>query len=162
MKNFQAVGADQDFSAVYRYNHVVGKGGLLKFAFKADVVSLDGGELSEEKDGEDELGRVSLAYARSGKARVAGILCGGSLGEGECVRLRECFESDSQVTFGALFLNPDERPDFDATACPGEAELPIVEDEAPSEGELEASDADNGDIPGPAVEEPAAEAALEG
>ncbi len=161
-KGFKAAGSDEDFSAVYRFRQVIGRGGSLKFIFKADVLSVDNGTLSEDSDGEDEIGRVSMAFSRAGRARVAAVACGGSLGQ-RCVHVRECFETDGVVTFGSLVQEEGDLPQFDATACPGEADLPFPEDEPPSEGEVEPDDGDNGgDIPGPAVEEPSADATQEG
>ena len=164
LKDFTPVDGTDSFSALYRYNHLIGVGGILKFIFEADVLSVDGnGALSETKDDVDELGRVAMGWTRTGKARIAGIVCGGSLGDGNCKHMRQCYDTDEVVTFESL--TDDENPvDWDATACPGEAEfgdLPELPEEPPTDGEL-APPAAGGDAGAPDVAEPQADAALEG
>jgi hypothetical protein len=164
-RDFQGDDDAQEFSALYNFKSIKGKGGTLKFIFNADVVSIDGGMLSEDLDGVAEVGRVSLAFSRNGKARIAGVVCGGSLGE-ECIFGRECAEANGTLTFTSFAQDEGDQLEFDSAKCPvkgdGADDVPLVEDEPPSEGDVEPDDGDNdGDIPGPAVDAPSEDSDLE-
>lgn len=163
VKDFQPVGAQQAYSAVYRYGRAIGTGGFFKFKFNADIFSTDGsggvvGACNGSPDGMDERGRIGIAWTADGKARMAGVICDGTVAAnhpngGTCVSFNQCWQANGDVSFEMLDADSTIKPDFDATACPGEAELVEAITEAPSENELDESTlAESSDENNPSVE----------
>ncbi|OIP43337.1 MAG: hypothetical protein AUK47_02885 [Deltaproteobacteria bacterium CG2_30_63_29] len=163
VRDFQPVGAAQAYSALYNYKHAIGKGGHIRFIIDADMVSKDASDvLVETLDGVNEVGRFNAAWSTAGKARTSGIVCGGSLGDGVCITHHECWDAGRTVTFFDLGGDAANPPQWDATGCPADAELPVPVDGPPSEEDVTPPTAD-GDAatPGPALEPPAADPSLE-
>ncbi|MBM4319897.1 MAG: hypothetical protein FJ125_08035 [Deltaproteobacteria bacterium] len=145
-------GADQAISALYRFTHVLGRGGRLAFTVNADFVKKEGEQLVKGQDGQAELGRAVLVWVRAGAARAVAAICGGTVGEGTCVRIRECWRANGELSFEELAAE-DAAARWEETACPAERDLPLPVDEPPAEDELQVP-ADGGEAPGPAVEQP--------
>ncbi len=148
LKDFQRANAETPISAVYKYKQLVGTGGRVRLKAHADFITAADGFLELGRDGLVEKGRIAIGWKRGVGARAAAVICGGSVGEGECVRVKRCW------SVGELSLDElGDAPNWERAACPEPA---FAVEEAPAEGDLEVPDAD-GDLPGPAMEEPADE-----
>ncbi len=149
LRDFERAG-ETPISALYTYRHLLGEGGQVKLRARADLVTRDAdGSLVRGQDEVVEGARIVVAWRRGVGARAALTLCGGTVGEGECVHLKHCWARNADASFDAL----GDGASYEPAACP---EPTFDAEEAPAEDELEVPDAD-GNIPGPAVDEPAAE-----
>lgn len=147
LRDFQREGMDPA-NALYTYRHVVGEGGQVKLRTRADLVMLDeDGDLVRGEDELLELGRVVVAWRAGAGARAAVTLCGGTVGEGECVHVERCWARDPRVPS----QDPADAPRYEPAECPAPA---LDAEDAPADGELDVPGED-GELPGPAVEEPA-------
>jgi hypothetical protein len=145
---------DVGISARYSYRQEIGKGGHVKLKANADLVTRDDdGNLVLGQDGTAEKARVALSWKHDKGARAAVALCDGTVGEGECVHLKQCWSRDDRLQQDDL--SPDAGKHFDRGCDPGDG---AVNDE-PSESDVSEPAAGNGDIPGPAVQEPGADPA---
>ena len=118
LRDFARPGEDA-VTAAYSYRHLLGTGGQVTLRAHADLVTTDAdGAIVRGTDDLVETGRLVVAWKRGEGAKATITVCGGTVGEGECVQLSQRWSRDL--------------------------------DEAP------AADAD-GEIPGPAMDEPAAE-----
>lgn len=144
--------ADQARTGIYRYKRVVGQGGHFSFVGLADWLTLDaGGAPIAGKDGTDELARAAIAWKADGAARTALTACGGTLGEGVCLRLVQCWAKTGAVEYEAA-EDAKGQPSWDKKACPA---MPY-DVEVPGESDLDVPtpDAESG---APGVAEPAGE-----
>ena len=158
LQQFQAEGAEEATTARHHFMHLRGRGGVLRFGRVDDFVARGSNdELTAGTDGVDEVGRIALAWARERAARIVASVCGGTVGEGQCVRMKQCFRN-GQVTMEQTGIDSAQGPEWQATACP---DMPIPVELPPAEGDLEAPDDVDGEIPGPDLDEPAAEPTLE-
>ncbi len=148
LKGFKAAGEERDISALYNFKKVEGVGGRLAFKVLTDFMTREGGELSRGQDGVDEFGRVALSFAQGKGARAAAVACGGSVGEGRCVGLHQCWAPSGEVTFEELAEGSEARPQWEETSCPA---LREALDAAPSEGDLSPAPEGEGGLPAPAV-----------
>ncbi len=144
-------------SALYRFAHVIGKGGHLRFVVDDDVVKPEGNGFVMGEDGIIELARAGLDWARGIGARATARVCGGSVGEGQCVFVRQCWKADNRVTFEDLraVLTGEEASPWDPAACPADDALPLPPSEVPTEEDTTVPEDSTGEVPGPAVDEPA-------
>ena len=151
MKDLVGPGMDTPHNALFQFRHVRGEGGMFRFATGADVATTDAnGEIERGQDGTREFVRAGVAWNGEGRARTAAAVCGGTLGEGNCVYRHQCWEKDGSVGFDEE-TNQPVAPEWEASSC-----APVPEDiDAPSEDGVEpaAADGKNG---APAVEEPPA------
>jgi hypothetical protein len=127
-------------SARYRYRQIAGIGGHVRLLAHGDVVTETSGSLALGEDGVAEWARVNLGWRRDVGARAAVAVCGGTVGEGECVQLKQCW--DDRDVVASESLGDDGR--FDRACAQG----PVPVEDAPTEDEVAAPDA----LP---VEEPA-------
>jgi hypothetical protein len=106
----------EPFSALFRYAHVLGRGGRFVFWTGADVLTRnDQNQLVEGKDGTAELVRAAIAWNGSGAARTAYSACGGTVGQG-CVTAVQCWTRTGAATYGDVAA--DGTPKWDEKQCP--------------------------------------------
>lgn len=156
--------ADAPRSARYTFRRVVGKGGVLRYAAEGDFVTRSAEQALEQgQDGVMERGRATLAWRADGAARTAAVVCGGTVGDGQCARIHQCWQADLAVSYEEISDNPEATPVWEQTSCPSDAELAIIDDAPPTDGEVapptEVAEAE--EATGLDVAEPAADAALE-
>lgn len=147
----KGVASDAPRSGIYRYKRVIGKGGHFSYVGQADWVTTDAdGAFVAGKDGTDELGRAAIAWKSTGEARTALLACGGTLGDGQCLHLVQCWSKTGEVVWDGT-ADAKGKPQFDKKACPV---VPFDVDVPPA-GDLEvpASDPDSG---APLVDDPGA------
>lgn len=164
IKDYMPEGDTTPRSAKLTFTRVVGKGGNMRYASQADFVTMDANsELVQGQDGTVEKGRATISWRADGAARTAAVVCGGTVGDGKCVRVHQCWQADKNVAYEEISENPDTAPIWEQTTCPSDAELPVAEDTPPTEAETEApAEAPAGeDSTGLLIEEPAADPALE-
>ncbi len=132
LKEFSRDG-EEPISARYNYKQLVGFGGKVSFAARADFMSTDeNGEFIMGRDELVERGRISLGWKRGLGARAALVVCDGTVGEGECVRVSQCWRHNGNVV--AETMSSDEvQPAFESAECP---ELPISVENPPGEAEI--------------------------
>ena len=156
LKQFQGEGDDTPRDALYSFQRVRGTGGLLRFVQHTDFLGRDAdGNLEQGSDGVVEVGRASLAWRSDGRARTTAVACGGTAGEGACVRVQQCWDADLGTTFEAIDSDPNARIEWEATSCPSDAELPVADGEPPTEGETTPPGSGSDDVPGPDIDAPA-------
>lgn len=147
LRDLHGPGATEAQTALFHFLHVAGTGGRFVFAAGGDFVTRDADDhLVAGQDGIEELGRVALAWRSTGEARTLATVCGGTVGEGACVWVSQCWTAAGDASHGAI---GEEGPIWNEAACPDLAlEMPPAE--APGEAEDEAG--------APLVEEPAPDA----
>ncbi len=149
-KNFQPEAAEQSIDALYRFTHIAGRGGDFRFALHADFLTRDEeGDLTRGQDSVDELGRVVLTFAKDRAARAAAAVCGGTVGEGRCIAVRQCWTATGEPTFEETDENVDAAPQWEPTSC---TDLRFG-DETPGDDAMDAPEEDSDGIPAPAVPE---------
>lgn len=137
--------ATEAVTGLYRFEQILGVGGRFVFATHDDFLTRDGNdELISGEDGVAELGRVAMAWNPAGAARTLAIACGGTVGEGTCVHVAQCWTASGENTHSDV--STGEAVTWNESACPG------VEVGAP-EGD-EAPPASGGDAGAPQVGEP--------
>jgi hypothetical protein len=144
---------EEALSALYRYTHVLNRGGRLVLATKHDLIKpgADGG-FEAGQDGVDELGRASIAWNKEGRARITLAACGGTLGQGQCALVRQCWQASGEVSFEQVARQQGDLM-WEPTACGvlvgDDADAPPTEAEiaAPAGAELEDSGAPSVDVP---------------
>ena len=152
LQNFQPADAEQDISALYSFKRVVGRGGHLAFNLKADFLAAsEEGDLSRGQDGLDEFGRVAVSFARNKAARTVAAVCGGSVGEGRCAAIHQCWVASGEVSYEEIAEDAEATPQWEPTSCP---ELRESLDAAPSEGEMAPAPTGEDALPAPEVPEP--------
>ncbi len=133
LKEFSRDGSEP-ISARYNYKHLIGVGGKVSLATRADFVTTDeNGEFVTGQDDVVERGRISLGWKRGLGARAALVVCDGTVGEGECVRISQCWKRNSNIVAETL-SSGEAQPAFESAECP---EAPFSVEEPPSVEELE-------------------------
>ena len=149
-KNFQPQAAEQSIDALYRFTHIAGRGGDFRFTLHADFLTRDdNGDLTRGQDSLDELGRVVLTFAKDRAARAAAAVCGGTVGEGRCIGVRQCWTATGEPTFEGMDEDANATPEWEPTSCPDVR----FGDENPSDEDLNPPADDAEGIPAPAVPE---------
>ena len=128
-------------TALYRYAHLIGRGGRFVLGTHHDFLTeADGGGLEAGTDGVEEYGRAVAAWRREGDARVTLAACGGTVGQGSCAFVRQCWATDGPVTFEQITAQESdlmwERSSCAAPALP--ASEPPAEAETSFEGATDA------------------------
>lgn len=143
-KDLKPLDSAETYSSRYTFTHVRGKGGLLTLATNHDVLTRDAdGALAVGQDQQPEAVRVALGWSRTGKARAAAAACGGTVGQGECAFVQQCW--DASVSFEAIGAGAGALS-WDETAC---AAVPMPVEGAPAEAAVTGTDsADALAIPG--------------
>ena len=131
-------------SARYRFARIIGLGGHFSFVTYHDFLTRDTDDsMIPGQDGMEELGRVKVGWLSNGGGRTVWAACGGTVGDGNCVRIAQCWKAAGVVTFEGI---DDGSPQIDwvPTDCP---EMPpeIVVDQAPPETDAEAPSNTDGD-----------------
>lgn len=133
LKDFKPRNATDTRDSLYRYTHLIGRGGRFVFLTHHDLLTRDAdGGLTIGKDMDKEYGRAVAAWNTNGKARVTMTACGGTVGQGSCAHLRQCFETDGPVTFEQVTAE-ESMLDWEATSC---GATPLPADAAPAEAEV--------------------------
>jgi hypothetical protein len=135
LRDVHGEGDSSATTALFRFNHVLGRGGRFAFLAGGDWLMRDENDaLVEGQDGIDELARIAMAWNDEGAARTLAIVCGGSVGEGTCVYVAQCWTAAGEATHGAV---QGDGPVWNETECPAvqvdppeEEELGDAEDEA--------------------------------
>lgn len=123
----------QPLTGRYHFAAVAGRGGAFRFAGERDLLTSDGaGGYTYGDDGQAERGRALVVWSNQGSARGVFALCGGTLGQGECVSRAQCWTTGGDVTFDAVV---DGSIDWDRQAC---GAVPVEPTEPPTESEVEA------------------------
>lgn len=133
LKDFKPRNATDTRDSLYRYTHLIGRGGRFVFLTHHDLLTRDAdGGLTIGKDMVKEGGRAVAAWNTEGKARVTMTACGGTVGEASCVHLRQCFQTDGPVTFEQVTAE-ESMLDWEATGC---GATPLPANAAPAEEEV--------------------------
>jgi len=134
LRDFARAGDDTPVTGLYRYKHIVEVGGRVSLLAHGDLVARDAEDrLTLGSDGLDELVRAAVAWNRGVGARAAAAVCGGTVGEGECVRVLQCWQRSGEVSMEAV----GDGGRFERTECPrAAAGLDDVED-APEADDFE-------------------------
>lgn len=151
LKELDGPGAAGPRTALYRYAHVIGKGGRLQLLTRHDLLARDASDmLVEGKDDVEELSRAAVVWSAQGRTRVNVYACNGTVGQGECVHMRQCWETEqTQVTFSRI-TNALSEQTWEMTSCGSPF---FSADEAPAEADVSfAGDAAAMPIPGETVE----------
>ena len=149
LAEFQPENAEQALSALYRFSHVRGLGGDLRFNVYADFLTLDqANNLIDGQDGLDEFGRTRLTWHRSGAARVAVAVCGGTVGVGACIAIRQCYQANGAITFEEI-TDPEADPAWEPASCPD-----LGDNDMPQDDDMEEPGEDENGMPAPPVPEP--------
>lgn len=142
-------------SAFHNYLWVQGRGGRFTYTRRSDFLTTDGeGGFVAGQDGVEEGGRISFAWARANRARAAATICGGTVGE-RCYRVARCYAAEGvRASWEEIRENMSSGVTWNEVACPAVEFAPEdtgedLEDGGPTE------DVDG--IPGPDVQEPAAD-----
>lgn len=123
---------NQPYSALFRFNHIVGRGGSFHYLTSHDFLTHnDLGEIVEGSDGLDEHARAAVAWTVGGAGRTAHVVCGGTLGEA-CYRVYQCWTTDGEVSWEEI-LDGDGRPNWERTSC---ADVPFDVDQPMSEDDM--------------------------
>jgi hypothetical protein len=148
--------SDQVWSGVFRYTQISGDGGEFSFVTQADLVAPGAaGGFERGTDGIQETARISVAWQREQGARTVGLMCGGTTGEGECMRLVQCWSgSDAAVAYEEVGRDDGSDIAWEETSCAD----PPIEPEPVSDSVLTVpnTDSDTGapaDEPTPMPEE---------
>jgi len=148
LKEFSRDG-EEPISARYNYKHLIGVGGKVSLAARADFVTTDeNGEFAMGQDDVIERGRISLGWKRGLGARAALVVCNGTIGEGECVRVSQCWKKNGNVIAESL-SSGEAQPAFESAECP---EAPFSVDEPPSDAELELPSGEDPELPEPVAD----------
>ena len=100
LNKVQGPNMTEPVAGIYRFVHVLGLGGRFSFVGPGDFVAPDAeGKIRPGKDGTMEMGRAVLAWKKAVGARTVLEACGGSVGQGKCVRLVQCWKPDDSVAF---------------------------------------------------------------
>lgn len=149
-KNFQPVNAEQSIDALYRFTHIRNRGGDFRFTLHADFLTRDeNGELEKGQDSVDELGRVVLTFAKDRAARAAAAVCGGTVGQGRCIGVQQCWTHTGEPSYEALEDDAEAAPQWEPASCPDVR----FGDENPMADDMNAPSDDADGIPAPAVPE---------
>jgi hypothetical protein len=143
LKDVKKDAAAEAFTALYRFERVIGKGGRFVFLTHHDFMTRSDADQSLElgQDTVKEYGRAAVAWNAQGKARTAFAACGGTVGEGACVAVRQCWDR-AGVTYGELAESGE--PSWEPSSC-GEVDFEVA---APADGELDfGGDTDGVTIP---------------
>ena len=111
-----ATEGDQPRSGVYRFRLLIGKGGRFAYLDTGDYLAVEGGQLVEGQDFVDEHVRVAAGWRTDGWARTVRAACGGSVGEGQCVRVAACWDAGASLTWQAL-LDPGQEIAWEPAEC---------------------------------------------
>lgn len=107
---------EEPFSALFRFTHVIGRGGHFVFWTGADVLTRDGGgDLESGQDGTDELVRAAIAWNTTGAARTAYTACYGTVSSG-CVSAVQCWSRTGAETYAEVAAGG--APGWSETQCP--------------------------------------------
>jgi len=138
-------------SGVYRFQRVVGVGGRFTFVDHGDYLTRDAaGHLIAGDDGQAEAVRAAIAWKAGGHARTALAACGGTVGQGACARLVQCWDAANEVTHEGSFLESTAALEWEPATCP----LPPFEVEIPSAGDETPPPLDEPETGAPSVDEP--------
>jgi hypothetical protein len=125
---------DREMHGVYRFLRVKGQGGRFSFVGEGDYLATgDQGELGIGQDTLVELTRAVIGWKATGEARTVLAACGGTVGDGECARLVQCWTRDDSISFQAVDDDGKGKPAWDKTAC---AELPLPVGGPPAESDM--------------------------
>jgi len=105
---------ESEYSAKYKYTHIIGKGGVFKYVAHYDFLTEQEGEITKGEDGKKELIRVASLWNTSGYAIVNSFVCGGTLKNKKCYRNVECWKASGELTFKELI---DEDGDVTFEKC---------------------------------------------
>ncbi|WP_373046287.1 hypothetical protein [Vulgatibacter sp.] len=137
--------ATEATTALFRFGQVLGVGGRFVFLAGDDFLTRDAGdELVQGQDGIDELARVAMAWNAAGAARTLATACGGTVGEGSCVHVAQCWTAGGDATHAEVSVDA---PVWNETACPALTVEEVPGDEAPG--------SENDESGAPVIEEPA-------
>jgi hypothetical protein len=100
LKDFKSSEQTQAYTALYRYKHVVGMGGVLKYLTEYDFLSKDENQnIILGEDGLKEAARRVSVWSTNGQARVATLVCNGTLGQDQCLFHAHCWGTDGNITY---------------------------------------------------------------
>jgi hypothetical protein len=152
LNKVQGPNMTEPVAGIYRFVHVLGLGGRFSFVGPGDFVAPDAeGKIRPGKDGTMEMGRAVLAWKKAVGARTVLEACGGSVGQGKCVRLVQCWKPDDSVAFEDVAGNGGIA--WDKVQCP---EMPFAIDEPPAETDGNVPGSGDPDTGAPVIEAPIA------
>ena len=140
LKEVKKDASSDAFTALYTFERVFGKGGRFTFLTHHDFMARSSTDQSLElgEDSVKEFGRAALAWNAQGKARTAFAACGGTVGQGECVQVRQCWDRAGDVTYGEIAAAGD--ASWEPSSC-GAVDFEVA---VPGEGEVEFGGATDG------------------
>lgn len=158
LREFKPDAAELPINSIFNFVHVLGRGGVLHHVRFADLVTRDENDaIVGGTDGVAELGRISVAWRRDRAARIAAAVCGGTVGEGQCVRVVQCYTAAGEVSYENVDEPSTQPVVWEAVACP-DVPMPI-DGPPPPEGmeppmEGPGGPGADGEMPGPSMDQP--------
>lgn len=129
LKDIKAGGSPMGVTTLYHYRHIIGVGGVFKYLTYSDVVKKD--EADKIVFGQDEVkefGRRIAVWSTTGSARTATQICGGTVGNGQCVANAHCWSADGNVTYNEIVEGTVDWTSCDAVAIDEEITAPTDEE----------------------------------
>ncbi len=149
LKDIKAGGSPMGVTTLYHYRHIIGVGGVFKYLTYSDVIAKD--ETDKIVFGQDEVkefGRRIAVWSTKGSARTATQICGGTLGQGNCVANAHCWSADGNVTYNEIVEGTVDWTSCDAVSIDEEIT-------APTDEELTVPTQEDTDSGAPVIEIPA-------
>ena len=146
-------GVTGELNGTYRYAHRLGFGGRFSYSGTGDyLTTAEDLSLVAGQDGTLEFAKAAIGWKADGQARTILTACGGTAGEGVCVKLVQCWTPSAEVTFEELL-------DLDDTITWAEATCPVLDQdlglgEPPTDGECQAPGKHHGGSGAPDMDEP--------
>lgn len=154
LRDFARADDETPLTGLYRFKHIHEVGGRVSLLAHGDVVTRDENDaLVQGTDGQEELVRAVLAWNRGVGARAAAAVCGGTVGEGICERVVQCWRPDGVVSHEATDDQAEAergghggahgKPKWEPAMCPAAAAgIEDIDDApAPEDFEVPAGDA---------------------
>jgi len=148
----EVVGADGAAarSGVYRFHLVVGKGGRFAWVDTGDYLARENGQLVAGQDGEVEWVRAAVAWRNDGFARTVRAACEGTVGQGQCVRVAQCWSAGEELSWSML-LDEAQEITWSSTAC---KDVPLAIDAEPGTDDQKPPKDKDGECGAPVMPEP--------
>lgn len=151
LDHVNAEAVDHEMNGIYRYARIVGIGGRFSFVGKGDYIAMEDGKVVIGQDQLVERVRAAIGWKATGEARTVLKACDGTAGDGQCLKLVQCWSKDEAVAYEEAG-DDAMKPKWEEKTC---SELPMPVDDAPAETDEDVPD-DGNDIDAPMVPEPSA------
>jgi hypothetical protein len=148
-------GVTGELNGIYRYAHRLGHGGRFSYSGSGDyLTTAEDLSLVAGQDGTIEFAKAAIGWKSDGQARTILTACGGTAGEGNCVKLVQCWSPSAEVVFEDL-LGLDDGITWAEATCPV-LDQDLGLGEPPTDGECQAPGKHHGGSGAPDMDEPEA------